>query len=335
VDSVLGNRLGYVLGFIIATQFLTQCIAFVWNKIPFFKRHDIKFLSLAEALEQIVRIIFVDLAFVLWHLFFSPKVYANICRAAKMDGGEAKREKSSRHLFVQSNPMKKYMGMIGKRENARHFTASNIYPLSISSPDRLATENMRAIEMLCKLEEMYGYRFGVVYESRFNRLVVDPIRKQGGGIFPYERVIPAKGDGVVVITICNGKFVLLRQYRHALRREMLAFPRGYAEENVCEKRNVTKELAEELNVREEDVVTQEMIGRVAPDSGILATRASVWLVRINRYDIAKGHEGIVDAIELSDGELRQCINKGEIEDGFTLAAYALYNMGKGIVPALA
>ena len=153
---------------------------------------------------------------------------------------------------------------------------------------------------------------------------MDPVKKDGGGYFPYERVIPKAGDGVVALTVCSGKYVLLRQYRHAPRTEVLSFPRGFAEENFTDKDNVAKELNEELYVKPNDIVSIEMLGRVFPDSGILATCASVWLVTISRYAAVKNHEGILGTEELDEEEFCNYIREGKITDGFTLAAYVLH-----------
>ena len=311
---------------IFVTQFLTQCLAFGFNAFASIVRlpQGIKFLSLAEAIEQAGRIIFIDLVCVLWRFIFKPKVYTNTCKVDKKDVGEVKSEEALHHWFIHSISLKKYKRMIGEEKHAGYFKASDVYPLSLRNTKRVDVDNIQVTRVLCRLEEMYGYRFGVVYESRFNSVVVDPVNKEGGGYFPYERVIPKAGDGVVALTVCNGKYVLLRQYRHAPRTEVLSFPRGFAEENFTDKDNVAKELNEELDVQPNDIVATEMLGRVFPDSGILATCASVWLVTISRYAAVKNHEGILGTEELDEEKFCDYIRDGMIMDGFTLAAYVLY-----------
>ncbi len=310
---------------IFVTQLLTQCFAFVFNKALYkvLLIVPIKFLSLAEAMEHVVGIFF-DSACVLWRFFFKPKTYVNLCEVDNPDGYGAKSEKTLRHWFIQPNRMKKYMRMIGEKKHADLFRPSDVYPLSIHSSNRRDVENINTTRMLCRLEEIYGCRFGVVYESKYNSVIVDPLKKAGGGYFPYERVIPQAGNGVVALTVYEGKFVLLRQYRHAPRTEILSFPRGFAEENLMGKDNVAKELNEELHVQPNDIVATEMLGMVFPDSGMLATCASVWLVAISRYEANKNHEGILGAEELDEAKFCDYIREGKITDGFTLAAYALY-----------
>lgn len=322
LNQVSCSGLVHFLVVIFVTQLLTQCLAFCFNKL--LAPIKIKFLSLAEASEQVGRIIFIDWVCIVMRVIFKPKVYINMCKVGKKAVGEVKSEKPLSHWFIQSNSLKKYMRMIGEKKHADLFRLSDVYPLSIHCSNKRDVENFNTTRMLCRLEEMYGYRFGVVYESRFNSIIVDPVKKAGGGYFPYERVIPKAGNGVVALTVCKGKFVLLRQYRHAPRTEILSFPRGFAEENLMDKDNVAKELNEELLVQPSDIVSTEMLGKVFPDSGILATCASVWLVTISRYEAEKGHEGILDAVELDEDQFCNYIRDGKITDGFTLAAYVLY-----------
>ena len=323
LNHVPWNGLVHFWVVVFATQFITQCIAFVCNRVIKFKLF--RFLSLAEAIEQAGRMVFIDLACILRRIIFNPGVYVNTSEVGKEEMGEVQGEKPLQHWFIQSNSLKKYMRMAGEEKHAGLFRASDVYPLSIHGSDRRDIESTQTTRELCRLEEMYGYRFGVVYESRFNSVVVDPVKKDGGGYFPYERVVPKAGNGVVALTMCNGKFVLLRQYRHAPRVETLSFPRGFAEENLTGEKLVDQEIWEELGVRAEDIVAAEKLGRVFPDSGMLATCASVWLVTVSRYKAEKGHEGILDAVELDEDQFCNHIRDGRITDGFTLAAYVLYN----------
>ncbi|MBE6908828.1 MAG: NUDIX domain-containing protein [Ruminococcaceae bacterium] len=177
-----------------------------------------------------------------------------------------------------------------------------------------------------------GKQLGVLYESPYHLLVVDLVRRSADGVeagdllFPYERLLPAAESGAVVaVPMYQGRFVLLRQYRHALREEMLAFPRGFGEKGLSGEENLRKELREEIGTAE--VGNIRFLGTVAADSGILATKAEVFLCDVSRPRIEKGYEGIAALELLSESELSELIGTGKIADGFTLAAFALYAAG--------
>ncbi len=176
--------------------------------------------------------------------------------------------------------------------------------------------------------EAEGKPLGVLYESPYHLLVVDVVRRNGDGgdapLFLYERLLPAVGSGAVVaVPRYQGRFVLLRQYRHALRKEMLGFPWGFGEEDLSGEENLRKELREEIGAAEVNNI--RCLGTVAADSGILATQAEVYLCDVDRPHIIKGYEEIEACELLSESELLERIGSGEITDGYTLAAFALYS----------
>ncbi len=166
-----------------------------------------------------------------------------------------------------------------------------------------------------------GRVIGVVYESRYSMMVVDLVEDGAGNRFAYERLVPAQTGGVVSLPMYDGKFVLLRQYRHAIRGEQLAFPRGFGEPGLTAEQNLHKELSEEIGAQVQSVM---LLGTVAPDSGMMSTQAEVYFCTVSRPQCAEGHEGILRCVLLGAEELREKIAAGAVTDGFTLAALALW-----------
>ena len=88
-------------------------------------------------------------------------------------------------------------------------------------------------------------RLGVIYSSKWNTLLVDLVKNINGDVFTYERIIQtATGDAVVVIPKYQGNYLLLKQFRHAIRTEQYAFPRGFGENGLSGEENAKKELME-------------------------------------------------------------------------------------------
>ncbi len=166
-----------------------------------------------------------------------------------------------------------------------------------------------------------GRQLGVLYESPYRILLVDLVQGPKG-LFAYERLLPAStGAAVVALPLWEGRFILLRQFRHALRDSQLAFPRGYGEDGLSPEENVRKELAEELQT---EAVGLENLGQIAPDSGMTGVRAQAFLCRVAQPKIPVGYEEIQGMVSLTPEELEKKIASGEIDDGFTLAAYGLW-----------
>lgn len=182
--------------------------------------------------------------------------------------------------------------------------------------------------IVSEFQERTGKTIGVCYESRFNMLVVDLVYECDGKYFAYERLLPAVRKGAVVcVPIYGDKYILLKQYRHAMRNFQYAFPRGYAERNASAKENACKEIGEELGAK-----TGEMqhVGCVVADSGISGQTVDIFQCEILNYQIQENHEGIVDAVVVTGEELTDMICNKEISDGFTLAAYS-YLRAKNIL----
>jgi len=165
-----------------------------------------------------------------------------------------------------------------------------------------------------------GQCIGVIYKSPYHILLVDLI----DGKYTYERLIPAMVRGaVVIVAVKDGKYILLKQYRHALRDFEFSFPRGFGEQGISPEENARKELAEEIGA---DVISMEYIGSVAADSGILGTKVDIFYCEISDYTTNTGIEGIVEIIEVSPNEMDKMISSNEISDGYTLSAYFLSKM---------
>lgn len=207
-------------------------------------------------------------------------------------------------------PWNRYLRLMEERPQA--FSQSPLLPI-VTDTDLAAQFTART-----------GRTLGVVYESPYRLMVVDLVRGPEG-LFAYERVLPAaRGDAVVAVPVWEGKFVLLEQFRHALRQCQTAFPRGFGENGLSAHENVRKEIQEELRAQ---VLEQRPLGRIASDSGLSGDEAHAILCRITRPDPPLQYEDIQGMVCLTPAELETEIAAGHITDGFTLSAYALYQAG--------
>lgn len=242
-------------------------------------------------------------------------IYRNKC----VRNVDMKEQNNNKHMirYVCSKELKKYIEWKNRQVaiSSPIMVNSQIYPL-------LDINEAKNVEMLTELEEMYSYHFGIVYESRYNKMIVDPVLSENGSVFPYERVIPTNDDGVVILPVFKERYVLLRQFRHAIRREQYAFPRGFSDPGCTILDNVRRELEEELGTK---IIGEPVkLGRITPDSGMTSGSAYAYKVEIGTFEEKVGYEGIKQIITVSDDEFSNLISTGEIDDGYTLGAYLLY-----------
>lgn len=299
------------LFFLVLSELVTSLLAWLLrDKFP-------GMMSLSGALSGIVRYA--------RDLFLYDK-NANTYLNANLEGVDKTEElnNASQISYITTEALKKYKEIKKSECYQELFAESDIYPIA---------DIDTCMPQLLELEELYGYHFGIVYKSKYHMLCVDPIVNQKGEYFPYERIIPVEGNGVVMVTMHNGNFVLLRQYRHAPRKEQIAFPRGFAESGMLSIENAKKELCEELHAKFELQKEPVYIGAISPDSGLTSTCANVFLIELSNYQANEGHEGIQGVIEMSTVQLGEWLRKNRTEkkdqaksfdDGFTMAAYLLY-----------
>lgn len=153
-------------------------------------------------------------------------------------------------------------------------------------------------------------------------MVVDLIKGENGTHFCYERLLPMVQKGAIVsVPVFEGKFVLLRQYRHAIRDFQYGFPRGFGEAGVSVEENVRKEIQEELNA---EVTNMQHLGQVVADSGVVSNKVDIYFCSVTEPMLKLGYEEIEKIQLLTEDELDTWIAEEKITDGFTLAGYSMY-----------
>jgi ADP-ribose pyrophosphatase len=175
-------------------------------------------------------------------------------------------------------------------------------------------------QILSYEKQHVGKKIGVLYKSDYNMLVVDLV-KNSASTFAYERLVPtSKGVSVVVMPRYHDKYILLKQYRHAMRDYQIAFPRGYGEDNTSASDNAVKELREEIGAT---VSSTMILGNVIANSGISGDKTAIIACEVENYDKTKREEGTVEILELTSEQLKEKTKDNTITDAYTLSALAL------------
>lgn len=304
IPSLLKQALIWLL-FLIIGELVTSGLAHAFPSLS----------SLSDALGNTGRLIKDALS----TLLIKSVSYLNTFREDEKIG--EKSNKSVPISLVLSPELKKYIDYQKNTAQLGLFKDSQIYPLADTTDETVK-------KCLLRLEELYGYKFGVIYQSTYNTLIVDPIKgnepSYKNSFHPYERVVPShEKNAVVMIPKYNNSFLLLNQFRHAPRKMQYSFPRGFAEDYLSPIENAIKELNEEMtaSILEEP----KLLGQVISDSGLTNNLVNIYLVEIESYQKKDEiHEGIQEILEVPMDKMDNWIYKSKIDDGFTLSAYALY-----------
>jgi ADP-ribose pyrophosphatase len=174
-------------------------------------------------------------------------------------------------------------------------------------------------------------RTGVAYEDQFMLIVRDAVRMPNGRLGTYIRTIDSgQGAGVVILPRHRGKVVVIRHFRHSTRSWHLEIPRGFGTPGRTPEEDVRRELQEEIGVIP---TTLESLGVVYPDTGLQGAAVHLFYAEIEDIPtITDDDEGIGAIRFVSPTELSQLIRDGEINDGFTIAAYTRATL-RGFLPS--
>jgi ADP-ribose pyrophosphatase len=158
--------------------------------------------------------------------------------------------------------------------------------------------------------------------------VVDRV---GGEVLDYLVVSPKNSDanlvtGVAVLPVLDNKIGLIRIYRPAIRDYSWEIPHGFIDEGEVDNSSALRELLEEtgLAVESDDFSS---LGYITPDAGVLAARVHVFLA-----EACFASQKILPELGLRDfrffsfTEFEEMIERSEVQDTFTLAAWCKYQL---------
>jgi ADP-ribose pyrophosphatase len=152
-------------------------------------------------------------------------------------------------------------------------------------------------------------------------LYQDRVKTPKGSVITYTRYYAS--DVVVVVPFLdNDRLVMITQYRYPVDKVLLEFPAGHVETGEEPQNTAARELEEETGYKAEKI---ECIYKYHPS--VSRSKQTVHVFRATGLS-EKGttmHDGGEDINMkiLTVGELRQMIQKGEVEGAGTLVSYLL------------
>lgn len=163
----------------------------------------------------------------------------------------------------------------------------------------------------------------IVYSNQYFKVWADDVQVNSHQVDYY---FLERNNFSLIIPVKDNNFIMVKQYRYAIKRESLEFPMGGCEggENyaACAKR----ELLEEAGVTAKQLFN---LGEVAPTPGHSCQMFNVFLAtgltevgHQNRDQLEEDME--IHKIKISD--FPKLVKSGEIVDGPTTSAYALYQI---------
>lgn len=163
---------------------------------------------------------------------------------------------------------------------------------------------------------------GLVYSDPYIVILRDLVEFPGGSKGSYFRILNQAdlqgGQGVVVLPTMNGKYLLLRQYRHPIRSWSYEIPRGFGEPGIQAEQQAKNEVLEEVKGEIDNIID---LGVYHSNTGLEGNKVELFFAKLKSIGKPAQDEGIESYLWVSLSELEEMIATAKITDGFTIAAY--------------
>ena len=165
-----------------------------------------------------------------------------------------------------------------------------------------------------------------VFSCPYYDLSHDRYQLPGGEAGDYHYVdIP--GSTMIVPQLEDGRLVLTRQHRYLMGRPSVEFPAGGLPPGVTPRENAARELREEAGYR---ATRWEKIGEFAPYNGVSNEICHLFTAReLTAVPAAPEPTEEFELLRLTRVEVDRLIVGGELWDGMTIAAFALFERWQG------
>ncbi len=156
------------------------------------------------------------------------------------------------------------------------------------------------------------------YCGKIVKVTVDTLRMPDGKEALRETVIRGKNAAAVLPLDADGKFIFVRQYRHAFQEMLLEIPAGILEDGEAPEVGAKRELAEETGKLAQELT---FICELYPTVGYCTEKICLYFAQ-NLTDCVQclDADEFVEIERYTPEEALEMIQKGEIKDAKTVAA---------------
>ena len=196
-------------------------------------------------------------------------------------------------------------------------------PLLIQPEDGLI-KVVTAEDELISWERNNNTSLGILVQDRYITVIRDLVVFPDGAIRPYNRIINSAAFsngamGAAILPFINNKIVLIRIFRHPIRKWSIEIPRGFGEPNLSPLGLAKKEITEEIGGNINKLIE---LGVMHNNTGLEGNMVNLFFAELKDMQGPQTNEGITDLLLVDFAQFEKMISDNEITDGFTLAAYA-------------
>lgn len=167
----------------------------------------------------------------------------------------------------------------------------------------------------------------VVFEGCLLKIEVLDVELESGECSVRE-VVRHPGAAVVLPQLQDGRFVLVRQFRKPIERDVLEVVAGVLEPGETPENCAVRELKEETGY-EPEIITK--LGVVFPSPGYTDETLHMYhaLLGWHQGELSPDDDEKLEVVCLSGERIEEMMARGEIFDAKTIAIWQLHRMGAG------
>lgn len=163
-----------------------------------------------------------------------------------------------------------------------------------------------------------GSHVGIISQDPWITVIRDAVEFPNGDIRLHTRTMNRNNDGVAVLPFFEDKIILIRHFRHALRKSILEIPRGAIDDNVTIEEAVRIELLEEIEGIASDLIP---LGFIHGTTNLFANGTYLFFTKLQALGSPQLEEG-VEAIErYSVREFELLLLSNGIQESHTISAF--------------
>ena len=160
---------------------------------------------------------------------------------------------------------------------------------------------------------------GILVSDPWFMVIRDAVRFPDGSRRTHARVVNHLGHGAAVLPVLDGRIVLVRHFRHAIRGWSIEVPRGGLEPGRTPEETARTEIEEEIEGRVRSLVR---LGFLHGANNTFSGGGHLFLARLEAIGAGQLSEGIDTVLQITVDQFEQRVLSGEIVDAFTVAAFA-------------
>jgi ADP-ribose pyrophosphatase len=164
-----------------------------------------------------------------------------------------------------------------------------------------------------------GAEIGIVSHDPYMWFLRDAVEFPDGGRRTHLRAVNRIGNGAAVLPLFEGRIVLTRQFRHALRRWSLEIPRGAMEVGETPEQAAAAEVREEIGGEIRELVS---LGLLNSATHLHANSVHIFFAHLSKVGAPQLAEGITSVEQVSISDFERMVLASDITDAVTLGVFA-------------